>query len=436
MLPQLPSENRSFSLHAKFLLLLAFLVGVTSTFLVLKDRNQPRFEGQTMHWWFDQFVGDRNDFTGQKVEIPSHRQLRSVHAFRQFGKQGFDFLANEAGFNKDAFSIFSKITSLLNQIPWTRKIDYFQTPNRKSAARSLLFELKFPYEWIQEYLPPQSGAQTGIKITPAVTLLGNVTTQQSKIIQALAPGLNTYQFPILTIIDSLYDTHEAVPEMENHLQSLSVPAYHLPLQMRILSKHATHPGFARNKLNELATSQDLKTRVLALAALGAHETTSREAKSRLSELLPDIPLNAFHKTPSSIILSDIFSELGLWQSASEDIRRLAVEILIKRLGHPRSWSLTNEQAFLWIVGLAPESAEVWNLFDRINQNSSPTEIAYNLRMVAGITVKSNEAIERLIQYANSDYKPHRTAAENALDFHRLKGLTPDQQAIRTKQKHP
>lgn len=92
-------SKKIISPRAKLILIVTLIFGVAAMMVVQKNRSQPRFEGQTMDWWLDQFATERALYVSSSFTL-THRQFKSVNAFKKLDKQGFDFLAKVAGENQ------------------------------------------------------------------------------------------------------------------------------------------------------------------------------------------------------------------------------------------------------------------------------------------------------------------------------------------------
>ena len=416
---------------AKSILIVTLIFGVATMMVIQKNRSQPRFEGQTMDWWLDQFATDRVLYVNNSPAL-SHHQLKSVHAFKKFDKQGFDFLAKVAGLDTRSFSISEKTIQLLNQISWVKKQRFFISSKKRSlAALHLIQNLNFPLEWLEAYLPLPLSSQSPLELNLSLSLVRHANNRKIELIRKLFPFLGgRYEFVTLISLDALYVNQPAIPEMEEHLQKVSPRFQTYPHYCRLLSRHANHPGFARSKLMELADNSNPAIAARALLALGSTPTTQEEAHERLSHLLHNTHIKQWREKTNDIILSDIFDEEKLWLQASSEIQQLGVNYLMDRIRDSISFDLENEPEMFWILSMAPDHPELWGLYDRIQDTSAPVEIAHNLRMLGSLTTTSHSAINRLRDFAASNHTPYAAAATEALDMLRLKGLIPNNSTVK------
>ena len=406
--------------------IVALIFGVAAMMVIQKNRSQPRFEGQTMDWWLDQFATDRVLYVNNSPAL-SHHQLKSVHAFKKFDKQGFDFLATVAGLDTRSFSISEKTIQLLNQISWVKKQGFFISSKKRSlAALHLIQNLNFPLEWLEAYLPLPLSSLSPLQINLSISLVRHANNRKIELIRELFPFLGgRYELVTLNSMDALCFDLPALPEMEEQLKKVSSRYQIYSCYCRLLSKHANHPGFARNKLMDLANNEHPVISARALLALGAATATQEDAYRRLSKLLQKTPFKPWREKVNDVILSDIFDEEKLWLQASSEIQQLGVNYLMDRIRDSKSFDLENEPEMFWILSMAPEHPELWGLYDRIQDTSAPVEIAHNLRMLGSLTTTSHSAINRLRDFAASNHTPYAAAATEALDMLGLKELIPE-----------
>ena len=182
---------------------------------------QPRYQGKSMEWWFDQYL---EDYTGSRYDhkLPlSPKQEVAIQAFRTFGESSIPFLIRDMHHLVEEFDESDLIYDILKKLLWNEHRNFRREWRRRGdAAYDLLEKLGIPYEWAQKY-----GAQVEIAPTQRnaflieMSLLHAATNHHDEIVRTLIPHLekgDPKRYGALRILSKpTVKAHVAIPHLLN-----------------------------------------------------------------------------------------------------------------------------------------------------------------------------------------------------------------------------
>lgn len=427
------------------------LFGLAVAGVFWNESLKPRYQGKTMEAWLNEFSTSNNGILSTETEL-TRSELQAIKAFQYFGKEGFDYLAEQLA---NTPTLYHKMMAWLYQYQWFRDLGIPFGNAHASGAFVLLRHLKVPYEWIERYWKA-SGTKTSVTDYFKLNLIHSVTNRLDQLVPEVASYLtHTNQVVRQNVVEALnkcYESGRFYPEVEPLLISLAPNQWSMRSFLEILSKHAIQSTWAQQELMKTVNHRDPSISMFATFAMASNPVMHTEAMTNIKDLIQK-SIQRAEKHPNAILsipLLDAFKTVNI--TLDDSLRLLLLELaqhafngeffrildilkhhswekdeyvisLVRKRVQPAEYMGYYEfQAFLWLLDRDPEDTETWATFDQIMEKERPVNMPHNIRWLALMSSPSKAAETRLRMYAASIHEPTRLAAKETLAELENKGL--------------
>jgi hypothetical protein len=444
-------KSLNFILLGKSGLVVLIFFGLAVVGMLWNESLKPRYLGKTKEAWLRDFSAGNNGVISAETEL-SPRQKQAIKAFQHFGKEGFDYLAEQMAFTP---TTFHKMMAWLHRYQWFRDLGIPFGNGQAAGAYFLLRHLDVPYNWVEPHWKA-SGNKTSVTDYFKLNLVQSVTNRLDELVPEVASYLTHTNQVVrqnaVVALNKCYEPGRFYPEVEPLLIGLPPSQWSIRPLMEILAKHAIQSPWAQQELMKAVNHQDPSISKFATVAMASNPAMHTETMAHIKDLIQQ-SIQRAEKHPNAIIsipwleafktvnitlddslrhsllelaqhafTGEFFQILDILEHHSWEKNKYVVSLVRQRMQPPEYMGYYEFQAFLWLLDRDPEDAETWATFDRIMEKERPIEMPHNIRWLALMSSPSKAAETRLWMYAASIHEPTRLAAEETLAELKTKGL--------------
>jgi len=444
-------KSLHFILPGKSGVVVLVFFGLVVVGMLWNESLKPRYLGKTKEAWLRDFSAGNNGVISAETEL-SPRQKQAIKAFQHFGKEGFDYLAEQMAFTP---TTFHKMMAWLHQYQWFRELGIPFGNGQAAGAYFLLRHLDVPYNWVEPHWKA-SGNKTFVTDYFKLNLVQSVTNRLDELVPEVASYLTHTNQVVrqnaVVALNKCYEPGRFYPEVEPLLIGLPPSQWSIRPLMEILSKHAIQSPWAQQELRKAVNDRDPSVSMYATVAMALNPVMHTEAMAHIKVLIQSsiqraekhpnamlsIPwLEAFES--GNIKLDDslrplllelaqhayngnFFQILDIMEQQSWEENEIFVSLVRQRMQLGDYMGYYEFQALLWLLDRDPEDTQTWASFDRIMESERSVSMPHNIEWLAVMSQPSKAAEMRLRMYAASIHEPTRLAAEETLAELKTKGL--------------
>lgn len=444
-------KSLNFILLGKSGLVVLIFFGLAVVGMLWNESLKPRYLGKTKQAWLRDFSAGNNGVISAETEL-SPRQKQAVSAFQHFGKEGFDYLAEQMAYTPNSLH---KIMAWLHQYQWFRDLGIPFGNGQAAGAYFLLRHLDVPYNWVEPHWKA-SGNKTFVTDYFKLNLVQSVTNRLDELVPEVASYLTHTNQVVrqnaVVALNKCYEPGRFYPEVEPLLIGLPPSPWSIRPLLEILSKHAIQSPWAQQELMKAVNDRDPSVSMYATVAMALNPVMHTEAMAHIKDLIQS-SIQRAEKHPNAMLnipWLEAFKTVNI--TLDDSLRHLLLELaqhafnsyffrildilehhswendeyvvsLVRQRMQPKDYMGYYEfQALLWLLDRDPEDPDTWASFDHIMEKERSVSMPHNIRWLAVMSSPSKAAETRLWMYAASIHEPTRLAAEETLAELKTKGL--------------